>query len=208
MITASESLKNIFKQQKSIKADVGCEIEYNMNSLIDGITVVSATPDSSYTSQIAGWPSGKANPYKKLFPIDSILKPFRPVQSGIKYFVFLPNDTVANSFSSYRALQYPGTQPRLYYPGVTTQYKYWLSAKDANVNITVNYLTTGLLGNKSALSNKIIVRFEKYHTLPATYSLVITKSDNTTQSVGPFSTPTDGNAELNYNGTSWVQGAL
>ena len=208
MITASESLKNIFKQQKSIKADVGCEIEYNMNSLIDGITVVSATPDSSYTSQIAGWPSGKANPYKKLFPIDSILKPFRPVQSGIKYFVFLPNDTVANSFSSYRALQYPGTQPRLYYPGVTTQYKYWLSAKDANVNITVNYLTTGLLGNKSALSNKIIVRFEKYHTLPTTYSLVITKSDNTTQSVGPFSTPTDGNAELNYNGTSWVQGAL
>ena len=50
MITASESLKNIFKQQKSIKADVGCEIEYNMNSLIDGITVVSATPINSVKS--------------------------------------------------------------------------------------------------------------------------------------------------------------
>lgn len=208
MIASSDSLKNIFKQQKSIKADVGCEIEYNMNSLIDGITVVSATPDNTYTSQISGWPLGKANPYKKLFPIDSILKPFRPVQSGIKYFVFLPNDTVANSFSPYRALQYPGTQPRLYYPGVTTQYKYWLGAKDANINITVNYLTTGLLGNKSALSNKIVIRFEKYHVLPTTYSLIITKSDNTTQSVGPLSTPADGNIELNYNGTSWTQGAL
>ncbi len=208
MISATESLKNIFKQQKSIKTDIGCEIEYNMNSLIDGITVVSATPDTTYTAQISGWPSGKANPYKKLFPIDSILKPFRPTQSGIKYFVFLPNDTVANSFSPYRALQYPGTQPRIYYPGTTLQYQYWLSAKDANVNITVNYLTTGLLGNKSALSNKIVIRFEKYHVLPTTYSLLITKSDNTTQSVGPFVPPTDGNIELNYNGTSWTQGAL
>jgi hypothetical protein len=41
------ALQNIFKQQKTITVDAGCEIEYNMNSLIDGITVSSATPDSS-----------------------------------------------------------------------------------------------------------------------------------------------------------------
>lgn len=198
------ALQNIFKQQKSITIDAACEIEYNMNSMIDGITVVSATPDISYTSQISGWPSGKANPYKKLFPVDSVVKPFRPLQSGIKYVVFLPGDTLTNSFSPFRALQYPSSQPRLYYPGVTTQYKYWLGAKNTNANITVNYLTTGINGNKSALANKIIVRFEKYHQLPSTYALTITKSDNSVLTVGPLATPASGNVELYYNGTSWT----
>jgi len=208
MISSTTALQNIFKHQKSITVNAACEIEYNMNSLIDGITVVSSTPDSSYTSQISGWPTGKANPYKKLFPVDSVVKPFRPLQSGIKYVVLLPNDTLANTFSPFRALQYPSSQPRLYYPGVTTQYKYWLGAKNTNTNLTVNYLTTGLNGNKAALANKIVIRFEKYHQLPTTYSVTITKSDNSTQVVGPFATPSSGSIQLNYNGTTWTDHAL
>jgi len=61
------ALQNIFKQQKTIQVEAGCEIEYNMNSLIDGITISSATPDSSYTSQISGWPTGKATHTKSFF---------------------------------------------------------------------------------------------------------------------------------------------
>jgi hypothetical protein len=204
------ALQNIFKQQKTITVDAGCEIEYNMNSLIDGITVSSATPDSSYTSQIAGWPSGKANPYKKLFPIDSIIKPFRPLDSGIKYFVFLPNDTTLNTFSPYRSLQYPSSQPRIYYPGVTTQYKYWLGAKDTNINLTLTYKQTSssYLGNKHALANKIIIRFEKYHALPLSYTVTVTRSDGSIQTLGPIAPPSSGNIELNYTGSAWTQHAL
>jgi len=203
------NLLNLFKQQKSVTSDAGLVIEYNMNSMIDGITVSSATADSSYTSQISDWPSGKPNPYKKLFPVDSIIKPFRPLESGIKYYVFSSVDTPANSFSKYRTVQYPSTQPRIYIPGEKTEYKYWLGAKNTNIDLTVKYKQdTVIEGNKNALSNKIVIRFEKNHFLPTNYSLLITKSDNTTQSVGPFSTPTDGNIVLNYNGTSWVNTAL
>ena len=205
MITASSDLQNIFKQQTSITTDVGCEIEYNMNSLIDGIAVTSATLDTAYTNEIDNWPSGKANPYKKLFPIDSIIKPFRPLNSGIKYFILLPNDTTTNSFSAYRTLQYPNTQPRIYYPGVSTFYKYWLSAINSNVDLTVTYKQTSnpVTGNKYALTNKIIIKFEKYHALPTNYTVTITKLDDTTSVVGPNTTPTDGVVTLYYNGSSW-----
>lgn len=205
MITASTDLQNIFKQQTSIRTDIGCEIEYNMNSLIDGISVTSATLDTAYTNEIDNWPLGKANPYKKLFPVDSIIKPFRPLNSGVKYFILLPNDTTANSFSAYRTLQYPNTQPRIYYPGVTTFYKYWLSAINANVDLTVTYkqASNPVSGNKIALANKVVARFEKYHALPTNYTITITKSDDSTSVIGPTSTPSNGLITLYYNGSSW-----
>jgi hypothetical protein len=179
------SLLNLFKQQKSVTSDAGLVIEYNMNSMIDGITVSSATADSSYTSQISDWPSEKPNPYKKLFPVDSIIKPFRPLTSGIKYFILEkpvvnggPSEILKNSFSNYRAVSYPESQPRVYYPGESTYYKYWVTPQNTGVNITVNYLTNA---TQYALTNKILLKFETTHSLPSTYTVKIVKPDNTEQ---------------------------
>jgi hypothetical protein len=207
MINASSNLKNILYNNTNIKISAGCHIEYNMNNLLDNISAVNNIPDSSYTGQIVNlvnqpsWPSERPNPYKKLFPVDSLIKPFRPINSGIKYFILADADTYTNSFSSYRSVKYPEAQPRIYYPGVETFYKYWVTPINTGANLTINYATSGI---KYALTNKIVLRFEKNHTLPSTYTIVITKSDNTQVTIASsLSVPSNGNIVLHYNGSTW-----
>lgn len=207
------ALENVFYNDRTVRTGLGCTIEYNMNSLIDGITITSVTEDTAYVNGINGWSgTGKGNPFKKLFPIDSVIKPFRPLYPGIKYYVMSTVDTPDKSYLQYRTLQYTGegknahisgAKPRVYYPGLNTEYKYWLSAKNTNAVITLNYKTSGT-GNKHALANKIVVRFEKSHALPTNYKVTITKEDNSTVVVGPVNTPSSGDIAIVYSGGSWT----
>ncbi len=287
MITASNDLKDIFYNSRTVNISAGATIEYNMNTLLDNITISTTATDQNYKDAIDEEPGQliRINPFKKLFPLDSILKPFRPVLPGVKYYINLDSDHEgSNKFYDYRTLPYP-TAPRLYYPGSTTYYKYWVTPQNTGVNVTVNYIVstasinqayatgskvvyktttdhgftinkrvtisgsgnssfnltnqlitgvpdartfsvtnnlaqasenslskTATLVNsggsatptKPALANKIVIAFEKYHTLPATCSLLITYSDNTTASVTSVNVPTaDGRLIVYYNGTSW-----
>ena len=153
MISGSENLKTLLKNSTNIKIGSGCYIEYNMNTMLDGVSASNNISDTTYTSQITDaigqlvWPSSRPNPYKKLFPVDSIIKPFRPLKSGIKYFILErpvvnggPTEIQKNTFSNYRSVSYPEAQPRIYYPGESTYYKYWVTPQNTGVNITINYL--------------------------------------------------------------------
>jgi hypothetical protein len=203
VISASQDLKNIFYNNTNVEIGTGCYIEYNMNEMIDAISAENNIADSVYTSQIIGY-YGDAwtlpNPYKKLFPVDSIIKPFRPTSSGIKYYLIINGDTPVDTISPARTVQYPTNQPRLYYPGVETFYKYWLTPKNTGVNIKINYAATGTL---YALTNKINLKFEKNHSLPSTYTVVIKKSDDTEITIGPNPTPASGNVVLYLSGDVW-----
>ena len=214
MIAGSANLKTLLYNSTNIKIGSGCYIEYNMNTMLDGVSASNNIADTSYTSQIvdaigqSAWPSSRPNPYKKLFPVDSIIKPFRPVVSGIKYFILEkpvtnggPTEIQKNTFSNYRSVAYPENQPRIYYPGESTYYKYWVTPKDTGVNITINYLTNL---TQYALTNKIVLKFESTHSLPSTYTIKIVKSNNTEETIAnALTTPTNGLVELYYNGTSW-----
>ena len=237
MIAASVNLKNALAQSVSITALPVCEIEHNMNSLIDGITVVSTSNDTQYRSGITDWSETKSNPFKKLFPIDSILKPMRPMYPGVKYFI-MGGPTVRDTYSSdyvknppflpFRTLSYTGegkdfnvsgAKPRIYYPGVNTEYKYWLSPLNSNINLTVQYLQTSETwaaagktgsipaGNKAALANKILIKFEKFHSIPTNYKVTITKSDGTTSEVGPITTTSteSGIISLTLENGTWTK---
>ncbi len=199
------NLENVFYNNTSVRTDVGCTIEYNMNSMIDGIAASTTATDANYISGVtsAAGTTIRLNPFKKLFPVDSVIKPFRPSGPGIKYFIALPSDTT--TFSAFRTLQYPNTQPRVYYPGISTTYKYWVAPKNAAADLTVTYkqASNPVTGNKNAVANKIIVKFDKYNQLPTTYTITITKSDNSTQVLGPTSTPASGLVTLYYGGSSW-----
>ncbi len=287
MITASNDLKNIFYNSQTVNISAGATIEYNMNNLLDNITLSTTLTDSDYISDITPAPGQeiRVNPYKKLFPIDSIVKPFRPISSGIKNYILLDSDNQnSNVFYDYRTIPYPSNSPRVYYAGATNYYKYWVTPQDTGVNVTVKYIqstatvneayatgskvvykttvdhgftigqrvtisgsgtaslnlanqvitdvpdartfsvtnalaevsSSGLSktatlvnssGNatptKPALSNKIVVAFEKYHALPATCSLLITYSDNTTASVTNAAVPNTGRTVVYYNGSTW-----
>lgn len=219
MISGSANLKTLLYNSTNIKISSGCYIEYNMNTMLDGVSATNNIADTSYTSQIVDiigqpvWPSSRPNPYKKLFPVDSIIKPFRPVSSGIKYFILEkpvvnggPTEIQNNTFSSYRSVSYPETQPRIYYPGESTYYKYWVTPQNTGVNITINYLTNA---TQYALTNKIVLKFESTHSLPSTYTVKIVKSNNTEQTIAnALTTPVDGLVELYYNGTSWSTSQL
>jgi hypothetical protein len=199
------NLENVFYNNTTVRTDIGCTIEYNMNSMIDGITASTTATDASYISGVtsAAGTTIRLNPFKRLFPVDSVIKPFRPSGSGIKYFIALPNDTTP--FSAFRTLEYPNTQPRVYYPGITTTYKYWVAPKNAAADLTVTYkqASNPVTGNKNAVANKIIVKFDKYNQLPTNYTITVTKSDNSTQVIGPTSTPASGLVTLYYSGSSW-----
>ena len=93
------NLENVFYNNTTVRTDIGCTIEYNMNSMIDGITASTTATDASYISGVtsAAGTTIRLNPFKRLFPVDSVIKPFRPSGSGIKYFIALPSDTTAFS---------------------------------------------------------------------------------------------------------------
>lgn len=290
MITASQNLKDIFYNNTTVQINAGCYIEYNMNQMIDNIT---ANYSSSLEPLYKTNSDGRINIFKKLFPIDSIVKPFRPINPGVKYYVMLPNDhTGTNKFLDFRKLPYPTSSPRVYYPGISTAYKYWVTPVNSGVDVTVKYsqssativsayctglpdskmvfttseahgLTTGLkvtvtgsgsstfnvvnatitsvptpktftvsnsspletasglaktativnstgvaTPTKPALANKIVVKFEKFHYVPANCDVIITKQDGTTVTVDDVSVPSNGNLVLNYNGTSWSSSAI
>jgi hypothetical protein len=292
VITASNDLKNIFYNSRTVNISAGATIEYNMNTLLDNITLSTTLTDSDYISDItpALGQEIRINPYKKLFPIDSIVKPFRPINSGIKNYILLDSDNQnSNIFYDYRTLPYPSNSPRVYYAGTTNYYKYWVTPQNTGVNVTVKYVQstatvneayatgpnlgskvvyktttdhgftigqrvtisgsgtaslnltnqiitdvpdsrtfsvtnslaqvsssglskTATLVNtagvatptKPALANKIVIAFEKYHALPATCSLVITYSDDTTATVSNATVSSStGRAIFYYNGSTW-----
>ena len=206
MITASDQLKDVFYNSTSVKTNLGCTVEYNMNSMLDNISVTTTLQDSDYIAQIdaAAGSTPRINPFKKLFPIDAIVKPYRPIVSGIKYFVLPPNGTNFN-FPNPKNITHDATYPRLYYPGVTTTYKYWITPINEDVNLNISYSNGS---TKYAATNKIVIRFDKYHSMPINYTVTLTKSDNSTVVIGPYSPASSGECILYYSGTSWSNVAL
>jgi hypothetical protein len=79
MITVSNTTKNLIKRGSSIKTSASATMEYNLNSMVEYIKATT-TPAEIVNAYSAA--------FKKLFPIDTIYKPFRPVSPGIKYLVY------------------------------------------------------------------------------------------------------------------------
>lgn len=238
------NLENVFYQNHAIRINPGCLIEYNMNSLIDGVSVSNVTVDSTYTSDSAyrsqithedysTFPHGSdvsyetdgPIPFKKLFPLESVVQPFRPSSCGIKYSIpgigdNLSVGTGGDIIEPYNVIPYPTNKPRIYYPGISNKYKYWVGAKNKNIALKVTYKhdstswtaskKSGSIptGNKNALANKIVVKFEKYHSKPISAWVVITKSDgtvlpNVSLPLSDYGSTWNGELILYYNGTTW-----
>jgi hypothetical protein len=238
------ALEHVFYQDHAIRINPGCMIEYNMNALIDGVSVSNVTVDSGYTSDSAyrsqithedysTFPHGSdvsyetdgPIPFKKLFPLESVVQPFRPSSCGIKYSIPGIGDnqsvgTGGDVIEAYNAIPYPTNKPRIYYPGISNAYKYWVGAKNKNIALKVIYKHDSVswaaskksgsipTGNKHALSNKIVVKFEKYHSKPITAWVSITKSNgevlpNVALPVNDYGSEWNGELILYYNGTAW-----
>ena len=238
------ALEQVFYQNHAIKIIPNCLIEYNMNALIDGISVSNVEVDSGYTSDAAyraqithedystsphgadvAYQSDGPIPFKKLFPLESVVQTFRPSSCGIKYSIpgigdNLSVGTGGDVPTKYKTVPYPTDKPRIYYPGISNAYKYWVGAKNKNIALKVTYKhdstswtaskKSGSIptGNKHALANKIVIKFEKYHSKPISAWVSITKSNgevvpNVALTLTDFGAGWNGEVVLYYNGTTW-----
>ncbi len=186
--------KTTLEQNTSVSMGSSIIFEYNMNSMIDNITVSGA--DITKTDS-----SGQTyTPFKKLFPVDSIIKPFRPQGAGLKYAI---SGDVDSGWKNPRSIEYIPNF-RIYYPGVDTTYKYYISALNTGIDVTITY-------PKTILTNKIVARFELSHSTPSTWTIFGNGSQLATGSssaIVPFTTNGNknydaGTVTIYYNGTSW-----
>ena len=190
---SSPTVKTLLEENTTIQTGIGCTIEYNMNSMVDNITVVG----TDYVR------ADGAKPYQKLFPASSVIKAFRPIGAGVKYGIY--GDVNLNTWKDPKKVEYP-LNFRTYYPGIDTYYKYWVSQKGVGANIAITY-------PQSILTNKIVVRFEISHSIPDTWT-VYKEGDaelatGTSAAIKPFTTSGTKNYDagtltLYYNGTAWV----
>jgi len=194
MFPVPSGANTLLEQGTSITYKSKCLFEYNMNSMVDNITVTGAQVTKT---DAAG---NTYQPFKKLFPVDSIVKPFRPNGAGIKYAI---SGDVDSGWRSPKSLTYTPNF-RIYYPGPDTFYKYYVSALGTGIDVTINY-------PKTILTNKIVARFELSHSTPATWTIFGNGTQLATgNSSSIISFETGGSKNYNagtvtiyYNGTSW-----
>ncbi len=185
MIYASSTVKNILDQNTTLNLGSGCTIEYNMNQMVDGITVTNNGTE--------------VLPFKTLFPVSSVIKPFRPYGAGIKYAI--AGDVTSGTYRSPKTTTYP-VDYRSYYPGSNNSYKYWISAKGGSADITVTY-------PKTILANKVVIKFELAHSTTSLWTIYGNGSQIAQgSSVTPFTTLgaknyNAGVVTIYYNGSTW-----
>lgn len=196
MITASTELKNLLKTQTSLSTSAGALVEYNLNSMVEYIKATSNGADHVNFSKA----------FKKLFPIDTLYKPFRPLSPGIKYLIYTNNntDTPADSYQSVKSLEMTN-KPRLYYPGPDTAYKYWVGPKNSNIDVSLEYFSNEAKTTpKIIVSNKVVARFETGHDTPTSWTIKAVKDDNSEITLGTgTSLNSYGEAIVYYNGSAW-----
>jgi hypothetical protein len=188
MISASTEAKTVLEQSTTLNTKIGCTLEYNMNSLVDNIVVSGLDITASDGSK----------PFKKLFPVDSIIKAYRPIGAGIKYAI--SGDVALNSYRNPKSISYPIAY-RTYYPGADTKYKYYITGKSTALNVIINY-------PKTILANKIVARFEISHSTPSTWTMSVNEAQiatGTSADIKAFASGVydSGTLTLHYNGTSW-----
>lgn len=140
MLSVSDKLIDLFKKSHTVKIGAGAFLEHNMNSMLQNITVTTTATDQDYISQIT--PTIKINPFKKLFPVDSIIKSFRPKNSGVKYYVDSDAEYPSGDehYSTLRTFEYPENLPRIYYAGESNEYKYFLTPMGKSLDVTIKYV--------------------------------------------------------------------
>jgi hypothetical protein len=197
-VVVDPKVKDVFEKNTSISMNVGATIDINLNTMIDWDKVT--TPVTGNADTVI---SGRT-PFKKLFPIDTVIKPNRPLSAGVRYAI--SGDIAGNTIKDPKTIPYQ-VNYRTYYPSKDTYYKYWVSPKNTNANLTIAY-------PKTIPVNKIVVKFETSHATPSSWTISANSGTvlKTGTAVKPFTTTVGstttknydaGTATIYYTGTTW-----
>ena len=214
MIQVSSNTTNALNKAVNVSVTNGCHVEYNMNDLISGVAVTA--PEGVITATLTA-PAAQGGyqykPFEKLFPIKSIIDPRRPKVAGIQYMIAADpslSATLAASGSA-NAKKYAAAQEltrRLYFSGIKTAYKYWVTPKAASgsTSLTNCILTVSYPAAKTAAANKIVIKFETSHSKPTSWNVKLVNLAGVESAVIYTGTtcPDNGIVNLYYNGSAWV----
>jgi hypothetical protein len=208
MLAASQTTIDLLNQSQSVSMTNGCWIEYNMNSLIDGtsitapdgvMTVTKTDPDTGY----------KYKPFEKLFPITSIIDPRRPKFAGIKYMIAkdpsLAKDGTSGVVDKYKTAA--NFTSRLYFSGSKIVYKYWVSPVAVGTSLSNCVLTATYPAAKTAVANKITVKFETSHSKPVNWKLKLVSLAGAESTIAENVAIPDinkGVMDFYWNGSAWT----
>lgn len=189
MISVDQKVKDIFEKNYNVRMQAGITMDINLNRIVN-FEAGASTITGNTTPTING-----KQPFKKLFPIDSIVKPFRPPFGGVKYAISgdIPLKSWASSPADNDYQPALGNTYRTYFPSQDIYYKYWVTPLNANAAITISY-------NKTLPSNKIVAKFELAHATPSAWTLK--KQDGTVLKTGT-SVGSNGVVTIYYDGTNW-----
>lgn len=197
MLSVSQTTLDKLNQSISYSMSGGCWLEYNMNDLIKDVKIESPVETVTQTDPVTG---KTYQPFKKLFPLTSIIDPRRPAFRGINYFILNPN--VTSQIPQYNvSAELP---VRTYFSSPKNQYKFWVSPKASgsaltNCNFTVEYPVS-----QTAVTNTIVVKFETSYSKPSTWSIKIQDHAGTESTISTNGVvPDNGVFQIYWNGTSW-----
>jgi len=198
---STNRVQTILKNNVSVSSNIGCLYDININSMVD-FNYSTITSTSNYTT-ING-----RQPFKKLFPLDTIVKSYRPTGAGVKYAI--DGDIPAGTWTDPKNLTYNpklNTKYRVYYPSADVYYKYWITPLNTNAGITISYKNANASA-KNVLANKIVIKFEISHATPSAWTVSLdgqsVASGTSSQIVSFTSNQYEaGTLSLYYNGTTW-----
>jgi hypothetical protein len=221
MITGSPGLLGYLNTSQSFKMTNGCLVEYNMNDLIDGVTMrgpngTAANPSGDLQVTKTDAYGNTYRPFEKLFPITSIIDPRRPKLAGIQYIIDGDRSVRANLESGIGSKQsYASSSSfnkRLYFSSMQLPYKYWVSpsvvlSPTGDTSLTNCILTVEYPILKTAAANKIVVKFETSHSTPTEWNLKATNKDGVETTIynGTSAGIVNGVINIYYNGLpTWM----
>lgn len=190
MISVDQKVKDVFEKNHNVRMQAGLTMDINLNRIVNFETGGGSTITGNTTPTING-----KQPFKKLFPVDSIVKPFRPPFGGVKYAISgdIPLKSWAASPGDNDYKPALSNTYRTYFPSTDIYYKYWVTPKDANAAVTIAY-------NKTLPVNKVVIKFELAHATPSAWT--IKKQSGTTLKTGT-TIASDGVVTIYYDGTNW-----
>jgi hypothetical protein len=203
MLAATPATITALNQSQSLSMQNGCWIEYNMNSLIQGVTIEA--PEGVMTVKKADG----SKPFEKLFPITSIIDPRRPKIAGIKYYIYadpsLTKDKESGVVDKYKTAA--NFDSRVYFSGSKMVYKYWVTPQASGTSLSNCVLTAKYPAGKTAVANKIVVKFETSHSKPVNWNLKLAGLTGTESSIAsniPIVNANKGVVNLYWNGSAWT----
>lgn len=185
-------------QSTSIEIGTGATIDINCN------TLVSFSDDDFTGADYATINNRK--PFKLIFPLESIVKPYRPLSCGIKYAIS-GDIAISGTYTDPKNNQYSpknGNTYRTYFPSKNLYYKYYVTPVNTNASLSVRYYNNAApisYQNKSVPCNKIVLKFELAHSTPSSWAILVNGSDVTAALSKTI--PSDGVVTIYYTGTVW-----